>query len=294
MTYAISKKGIALLQKCEGFRAKPAMLPNGDWVVGFGHVRMGTPGNSVTRDEATMLLLSDLAPFERLINATVQRPLTQSQFDALVSVAFSLGEAGFRESVFLEQVNAGGFADAACALDVCGDGDDLAFEALMRRRTLEKALFLRDVRYVAAPSALLRLALDIAPRQDIGRRLSEILLSEPKTASALRAKVAALAPVPEEIVTAHARPAARPVGPGSTRLDWRGWLSGRISLKRRAEHVGLVALLAFGGVLTFLGGSMFFTGSAAMVDSVVAATVSAPGLFALSLAGYGLWRGPEG
>ena len=35
MTNAISAHGLALIQAHEGFRAEPAQMPDGNWVVGF-------------------------------------------------------------------------------------------------------------------------------------------------------------------------------------------------------------------------------------------------------------------
>jgi lysozyme len=294
MTYVISKKGLALVQKCEGFRAKPAALPSGAWVVGFGHVRTDAPGPAVTREEALALLQADLAPFERLVNETVTHPLDQSQFDVLVSFAFSIGEAGFRDSALLRHLNAGSMAAAACGFDVRGEEQGLAFEALVRRRTLEKALFLKESRHVAAPSALLRDSVD-ALASDIGRRLSRILRSEPATAALLLTQsVPSGADCEDEIVTAHARPAARPTDIVGGGAHWRNWLRIKALPKWRAEHFSLAALLAFGAMLTYLGGSMLFAEAPSLVDHVGAATLSAPGLLAVSLAGYGLWRGPEG
>jgi GH24 family phage-related lysozyme (muramidase) len=293
MSYVISKKGLALIQKCEGFRAKPVALPGGGWVVGFGHVREQAPGASVTREEAVSLLETDLAPLMRLVNETVTHPIDQSQFDVLVSFAFSVGEIGFIESAVLHHLNAGSVAAAACALDVRGEEQGLAFEALVRRRALEKALFLKESRHVAAPSAVLRVSVDVLAT-DIGRRLSRILQSEPATALLLTQPAPSTddADTNDEIVTAHARPAARPAETaGSAR--WRNWLRAKASTKWRLEHFSLAALLIFGAGLTYLGASLMFAETRATADHVGAATLSAPGLLAISLAGYALWRGPE-
>jgi GH24 family phage-related lysozyme (muramidase) len=293
MSYVISKKGLALIQKCEGFRAKPAALPGGGWVVGFGRVRTEGPGAAVTREEALAMLEADLTPFARLVNETVTHAIDQSQFDVLVSYAFSVGETGFRESALLRHLNAGLPIAAACALDVSGDEQGLAFEALVRRRTLEKMLFLKESRHVAAPSALLRDSVDTLA-SDIGRRLSRILRAEPATALLLT-QTAKLGQEPEdEIVTAHARPAARAIDDKSGGSHWRNWLRVKTPIRWRAEHFSLIALFSFGAALTALGGSLLLAEGPSMWDSLGAATLSAPGLVALSLAGYGLWRGPEG
>ncbi len=162
---AISQAGLALIQDYEGFRAEPAQLPDGAWLVGHGHAR-AEAGAPVSAVEAVNLLSADLAPFAGLVSAKVGPPLTQSQFDALVSFAFSIGAEAFAQSQVLRRVNAGEFVAAACAMDAWrksdAAGEPDVFEALIARRAAEKAMFLQDLPQKAAPSALLRAQLDYA------------------------------------------------------------------------------------------------------------------------------------
>jgi len=240
MTHKISAAGLALVQRFEGFSAEPAQLPDGNWVVGHGHVRVGEPGAPVGHDEAASLLVADVAPVEHLVNISVTRALTQSQFDALVSFAISIGAEAFGQSQVLRRVNAGEFVAAACAMDAWRKSDvsgELAIvDVLVRRRAAEKAMFLDDVSVEAAPSPFLRAKLDYAasilgapisyaPAPAVGsiavvqaqpeptQRLTEILKSEPATEALLLTQ-----PVgddfiegEEEIATAHAKPVARPL-----------------------------------------------------------------------------------
>ena len=46
----------------------------------------------ITRDRATELLRSDVANAEQAVNTYVTVPLTQNQFDALVSFTYNLGD----------------------------------------------------------------------------------------------------------------------------------------------------------------------------------------------------------
>jgi lysozyme len=238
MTYATSPNGLALIKQAEGFRAEPAQLPDGNWIVGYSHVR-AEAGEAVTEDTAESLLAADLMEIERIVNAHVTARITQPQFDALVSFAFSIGAEAFTQSQVLRRVNNADHIAAACAMDAWRkadiDGSLEVVDALVRRRAAEKALYLQDVEVKAAPSAFVRAKLDYAasvlgapiafagapcvedarvaePKPAMAERLAEILKSEPATETLLLTQV--VAPVEEsidEIITAHAKPSARSV-----------------------------------------------------------------------------------
>lgn len=240
MTNAISATGLALIEELEGFQAEPRQLPTGGWVVGFSHVRATEPGEAVNENEARDMLALDLAPIETLVNSLVTQPLTQSQFDALVSFAFSVGADAFGKSQVLRRVNAGDYVSAACAMDAWRKsdvgGELVIVESLVRRRTAEKALFLKEMPHVSAPSVFVRPQLDhaasilgapvnYAPVPEVGsilpaptpaepaQRLTEILKSEPATEALLLTQVVVDdvqdAPEEAEITTAHAKPVSR-------------------------------------------------------------------------------------
>jgi GH24 family phage-related lysozyme (muramidase) len=247
MSHVISAAGLALVQHYEGFCADPGQLPDGNWVVGYGHVREGDKGEAVNQDEAAALLAVDLAPFEALVNAKVGPPLSQSQFDALVSFAFSIGAPAFVASQVLRRVNESEFVAAACAMDAWRksdiSGELETVDVLVRRRAAEKAMFLSDVRVDAAPSAFIRAKVDhaasilgapvkyapapavgsipvVAPKPEAAARLAEILSSEPETEVLLLTQVVE-APVDDdddEITTAHAKPVARKIEPSMPTL----------------------------------------------------------------------------
>lgn len=239
MTNAISANGLELVQEYEGFQPEPKQLPDGTWVVGYSHVRVGEPGPAVNQNEAQQMLALDLAPVERLVNARVTQTLTQSQFDALVSFAFSIGIEAFEKSQVLRRVNAGDFVAAACAMDAWRksevSGEVVIIDALVRRRAAEKALFLKELPHDASPSVFMRAKLDHAasilgapvdyqpapavgsipvaqPKPEPAERITEILKSEPATEALLLTQVVAndtAAEGEDEIVTAHAKPVAR-------------------------------------------------------------------------------------
>lgn len=240
MTFSISPEGLALIMAHEGFLAEPKPLPDGGWVVGYGHVREDFAGAALSENEAVEQLERDLAPIADLVNAKVTAGITQPQFDALASFAFSVGPRVFETSQVLRRVNAGDFIAAACLMDAWRksevSGELQVTPALVRRRSAEKAMFLRDLSCEAAPSAFLHPRLDHAAavlgapikyvrtpqvgsvlpapaKPPAAARLSEILSSEPATEALLLTQVVAddFVEPDAEIATAHARPVARPV-----------------------------------------------------------------------------------
>lgn len=155
-----SRAALDLIESFEGFRARAARLPSGRYTIGFGHVATAREGASVTRDQAEHLLLWDLRPVEDAIRRGVHAPLTQGQFDALVSFVFNIGIDNFLASGVLRHINAGEPVAAALAMGLWRRGlvagRLIVVDALVRRRAAEAALFLEpsDMR-PAAPSPVL-------------------------------------------------------------------------------------------------------------------------------------------
>ncbi len=327
MTNTLSAQGLALIQEHEGFQPEPLHVAEGVWFVGYSHVRMGGPGLAVNQNEAAEILSRDLAPFEHLVNARVSQPLTQSQFEALVSFAFSIGATAFEQSQVLRRVNAGDMCAAACAMDAWRKadvaGDLVVVDALVRRRAAEKALFLKDLPARSAPSALVRAKLDYAaqvlgapavyttapevcaatqPKPDLGQRITEILMSEPATEALLLTQVVPEGVDENEIVTAHAKPVARTIESKLPELP----VDRRIRAQREQqaprfqlpegefglslETASLIALLAVGVGLIVTGASLLMSGVFDLVTLAAAALMMAPGLCATAMGGFGLWR----
>lgn len=143
----ISPIGLKLIKSYEGFRPSDKLLVSGQRVVGYGHRVDDKDSVTLTKASAERLLNDDLSLFENMINENVHAPLSQSQFDALCSLAFNIGPKAFLSSDVLHALNNGRPLDAANAFDVwCKsniDGRTYIVDALVRRRTAEKALFLK-------------------------------------------------------------------------------------------------------------------------------------------------------
>ena len=158
---AVSDGGLAFIKAHEGFRARAAKLPDGRWLIGHSSVEEDGEGDEISAEEAEARLKRDLAPVEEALNDLVFAPLSQSQFDALASLGFSIGVAALRGSGVAEALNDGRPIDAAKAFDswiqANVGGEIRTVDALVRRRAAEKAMFLALADGpVAASSALLR------------------------------------------------------------------------------------------------------------------------------------------
>ena len=143
----ISDTGLKLIKAYEGYRPVDRELITGQRIVGYGHRLYNENAVRMTKAEAEETLRIDLEPFEDMINTEVHAPLTQSQFDALCSFAFNIGPRAFLTSDTLRALNNGRPLDAANGFDIWRksqiSGKTYVVDALMRRRTAEKALFLR-------------------------------------------------------------------------------------------------------------------------------------------------------
>lgn len=161
----ISRAGVELIKRFEGFRPEAVRLPDGRWMIGHGHTRAAREGAKVSAADAEALLLFDLVPIVDGVNAALEVETTQSQFDALCIFAHGVGMAAFRDSEVLKRVNAGRVTEAAMAIDAWRKaeirGDAYLADVLIRRRAAEKALMLTpDPSVEAAPSALVRAEAD--------------------------------------------------------------------------------------------------------------------------------------
>lgn len=111
----ISPKGLDFIKRKEGYFAKAYLCPAGVWTIGWGSIRWDakTPvrkGDTCTVEQAERLLLKEVQRVEDAIDATVKVPLTQGQYDALVSLFYNIGIAwltgqGHPQATFVKLIN---------------------------------------------------------------------------------------------------------------------------------------------------------------------------------------------
>jgi lysozyme len=155
----VSPKTIEMIKHHEGVRFKPYQCPAKLWTIGVGHVLYPNQGKmpidqrggfqlaqednrSFSKDEVNAILRADLARFEKGVATYCPVPLTQGQFDALVSFSFNVGLGTLQRSTMRQKVLRGDMAGAAEELlKYCMAGGKV-LRGLQNRRIDERALFL--------------------------------------------------------------------------------------------------------------------------------------------------------
>jgi len=140
-----SPKGIALIKSAEGLRLKTYPDPGTGglpWTIGYGSTSGVTRNMVITEAQAEQMLAADLVRFERIVERAVRVPVTQGQFDALVSFTYNVGEGNFTKSTLLRKLNAGDAAGAAEQFTRWVNAGGKVLPGLVKRRVAERALFL--------------------------------------------------------------------------------------------------------------------------------------------------------
>jgi lysozyme len=96
----------------------------------------------ITEVEAERLLRSDLQWSREAVNGYVEVPLSQEQYDALVSFVFNVGGSAFRRSTLLRKLNAYDYVGAADEFPRWNKQKGKVLRGLTNRRMYERAKFL--------------------------------------------------------------------------------------------------------------------------------------------------------
>lgn len=112
--HRLSEKGLALLQSREGVRLTVYRDAAGKPTIGYGHlVRPGEDWTQgISAQKAVELLRADTAKAQQAVARMVTVPVSQNQYDALVSLVFNIGAGAFAGSTLLKLLNQGFYAAA--------------------------------------------------------------------------------------------------------------------------------------------------------------------------------------
>jgi len=141
-----SAAGINLIKEFEGVRLKAYRCPADVWTIGVGHTSAAGPpvvkaGMEITNAQAMKILAQDLVQFEDGVESAVKVPLSQNQFDALVSFTFNVGLGAFGKSTLLKKLNAGQYDAVPAELMKWTKAGGRELPGLVRRRRAEAALW---------------------------------------------------------------------------------------------------------------------------------------------------------
>lgn len=103
---ALSAAGAVAIVQHEGLKKTAYVDPVGVVTVCAGHTATAKLGQTLTKQQCAELLKQDVIHAERAVKRLVKVPLTQNQFDALVSFVFNVGEGNFAKSTLLRRINA--------------------------------------------------------------------------------------------------------------------------------------------------------------------------------------------
>lgn len=106
----ITQEGLNLIKHFEGFEPEIYLDAAGLPTIGYGHlIRPGGEHkmfeNGISEPAAQALLAKDVWSAERSVLRLISVPLTDGQFDALVSFTFNLGGGALQRSTLRRKVN---------------------------------------------------------------------------------------------------------------------------------------------------------------------------------------------
>lgn len=127
----------------------PGGIPNltayqdvvGVWTNGWGNTHNVVPGSTITYEQATADLVSNISSAVDAVNELVTVPLTQNQFDALVDFTYNLGTGSLKSSTLLHKLNAKDYVGASQQFPLWNKAGGKPVTGLTNRRLAEQRLF---------------------------------------------------------------------------------------------------------------------------------------------------------
>ncbi|MCU1247102.1 MAG: phage-related lysozyme (muraminidase) [Edaphobacter sp.] len=147
----ISNAGLNLIKTDEGFKPHLYDCPANDATIGYGHLVHHGPvcgaaseapfAGGITEEQGSALLIEDVAYAEHSVAHLVMVPLSQGQYDALVSFTYNEGAGRLQTSTLLEVLNAGNYGAVPSELLKWEFGGGKKLAGMVARREAEAALF---------------------------------------------------------------------------------------------------------------------------------------------------------
>ena len=107
----LDKKGLDLIKEFEGLKLKPYLCSAKVPTIGYGNtfyennVKVKMSDSPITKQRAEDLLKINADRFASKVVNLIKKPITQNQFNALVSFAYNVGSGALASSTLLKKVN---------------------------------------------------------------------------------------------------------------------------------------------------------------------------------------------
>lgn len=141
----ITQEGLDLIKRFEGFSPIIYICPAGYPTIGYGHLvrdhEQDRYQQGITEQEAEDLLRRDVQGAERAVLRLIDVPLTDGQYDALVSFTFNLGAGALQRSTLRRKVNREAHAEVPAQLMRWVWAGGRRLRGLVRRRSAEAKLY---------------------------------------------------------------------------------------------------------------------------------------------------------
>lgn len=139
----LDNRGINLIKSFEGCKLEAYKCSANVWTIGYGHTGVGVyKGSKITQAQADEYFIKDISKFEQGVEKLVKVPLTQGEFNALVSFAYNCGLGALQSSTLLRLLNQKKYSLAAEQFLRWNKVNGKEVAGLTRRRNAEKAMFI--------------------------------------------------------------------------------------------------------------------------------------------------------
>jgi lysozyme len=142
---SITQAGLDLIKGFEGFSPTVYICPAGYPTIGYGHVvkphEQEAFASGIATEQAETLLRQDVQIAERAVLRLIAVPLTDGQFDAMVSFTFNLGAGALQRSTLRRRINHGDHAAVPAEFRKWIWAGGRKLEGLVRRREAEANLY---------------------------------------------------------------------------------------------------------------------------------------------------------
>jgi lysozyme len=142
----ITNQGLMLIKQFEGFSPTIYLDAAGLPTIGYGHLlRAGEAEmfkDGITEPMAQALLIKDVLRAEQAVLRLITAPLTNGQFDALVSFTFNLGSGALQRSTLRRKVNRDEHDNVPAELMKWVWAGGRKLKGLVKRRAAEAAVYM--------------------------------------------------------------------------------------------------------------------------------------------------------